>query len=205
MPTWRAEEHEVQRWCRLLRRSGIDADPEELEIHRPGVDVPARAHDATLLHPGAASPARRWPPERWAAVARAEHAAGRPVVITGSPAEAPLARCVAALGGLPGDSVFAGAADLLGLAALVGAAAVVVCGDTGVGHLATALGVPSVLLFGPTPPALWGPPAARHRHRVLWTGRRGDPHAEVPDPGLLHIDTESVLAELRALRPLAVA
>ena len=45
--------------------------------------------------------------------------------------------------------------DLLELTAVVAAAARVVCGDTGVAHLATALGTPSVVLFGPTSPARW--------------------------------------------------
>lgn len=73
------------------------------------------------------------------------------------------------------------------------------CGDTGVAHLATALGRPSVVLFGPTPPSAWGPPPGRHRHRVLWAGRAGDPRAAVPDPGLLDIAVADVLAALVAL------
>nr|WP_249355415.1 glycosyltransferase family 9 protein [Nocardia farcinica] len=43
-----------------------------------------------------------------------------------------------------------------------------VCSDTGVGHLATAFGTPSVVLFGPNPPAWWGPPPQRRRHVALW-------------------------------------
>ena len=53
---------------------------------RRGRRRPARG--ATVVHPGAASPARRWPPERWAAVARAERRAGRRVVVTGAAASA---------------------------------------------------------------------------------------------------------------------
>src|SRR5207237_79615 len=41
-----------------------------------------------------------------------------------------------------------------------------VCGDTGVAHLATALGTPSVLLFGPVPPSRWGPLADPELHTV---------------------------------------
>ena len=51
-----------------------------------------------------------------------------------------------------------------------GDAAVVVSGDTGIAHLATGYGTPSVLLFGPTPPAWWGPLVDLDRHRVLWHG-----------------------------------
>jgi ADP-heptose:LPS heptosyltransferase len=75
----------------------------------------------------------------------------------------------------------------------------VVCGDTGVGHLATAFGTPSVLLFGPTPPALWGPPASRPQHRVLHHGGRGDPHGATLDPALAAISVADVLREIDAL------
>src|SRR4029453_232522 len=50
------------------------------------------------------------------------------------------------------------------IARLVAAADRVVCGDTGIAHLATALRTPSVVLFGPTSPALWGPPPHPPRH-----------------------------------------
>jgi len=71
-PRWRADEHEVARWCRLLEESGIAADPGRLDIELPPGPLPHGAQGATLVHPGAGSPARRWPAERFAAVARAE-------------------------------------------------------------------------------------------------------------------------------------
>jgi uncharacterized protein YjbJ (UPF0337 family) len=49
------------------------------------------------------------------------------------------------------------------------------------------------VLFGPTPPVEWGPPADRPQHVVLHRGGRGDPHGDVPDPGLLAITVEEVL------------
>jgi hypothetical protein len=70
----------------------------------------------------------------------------------------------------------------------------VVCGDTGLSHLATALGTPSVTLFGPSPGrvgaarAAAAPAASGGRHVALWAarpGERGDPHAGTPDPALL--------------------
>lgn len=205
MSRWQDNEHETRRWCRLLTENGIEADPAELEIGRPQVELPQWAYGATLLHPGAASAARRWPAERWARVARAERAAGREVVVSGSRQEIGLARSIAAAGGLDPSRQPAGRTDLLGLTAFVAAAGTVVCGDTGVAHLATALGVPSVLLFGPTPPRLWGPPPERGIHRVLWAGGHGDPHAERIDPGLLEIDEETVLSEIEITRAAAVA
>jgi ADP-heptose:LPS heptosyltransferase len=199
LPEWRADEHEVERWCRLLVEAGIPADPHELDLQPPGVDVPESLRGATLVHPGAASPARRWPPERFAAVARAELARGRRVILTGSKAESGLARHVAEVAGLPDSAVYAGQTDLLELAGLVAAAGRIVCGDTGVAHLATALRTPSVVLFGPVSPRHWGPPPDRPWHRALWRGRTGDPHAARTDQGLLAIGVEDVLDALTEL------
>ena len=103
-----------------------------------------------------------------------------------------------AAAGLPDDAVRSGG-DLVDLARLVAGAGRVACADTGVAHLATALRVPSVVLFGPTSPAEWGPPPDRGRHRVLWAGRRGDPNGAATDPGLLEIEPATVAAELEAL------
>ena len=188
---WREREHEVTRWCRLLSESGIPADPADLGLAPPPVPSPVPA-GATVVHPGAASGARRWPADRWAEVARSELAAGRRVVVTGSAAERGLAAEVA--GGQA--TLLAGETDLLGLAATVAHAGRVLSGDTGVAHLATAYGIPSVVLFGPTPPSEWGPPPDRTRHRVLWSGGRGDPHAAAPDAGLLAITVDDVLGAL---------
>jgi len=201
-PRWRTDEHEVVRWCRLLDESGIRADPSP---ERLLITVPQdpSADGATVIHPGAASPARRWPPERWVAVARAERSRGRPVLITGSPQERGLAEGIASAAGLDPDSVRAGRTDLLGIAGLLAGAARVACGDTGVSHLATAVGTPSVTLFGPVSPSHWGPPPLT-RHVALWAGRVGDPHGQTPDPGLLALDVERVdaaLAELTGRAP----
>jgi ADP-heptose:LPS heptosyltransferase len=84
--------------------------------------------------------------------------------------------------GLGPQAVLAGRTDLLGLSALVASARLLVGPDTGVAHLATAFGTPSVVLFGPTSPALWGPPADRPQHRALWAGRTGDNFAAEPTP-----------------------
>jgi ADP-heptose:LPS heptosyltransferase len=180
---WREDEHETVRWCRLLRAAGIPADPRELELEPPPEGPPYPG--ATVIHPGAASPARRWPVERWIEVARG---APGPIVVTAGPGEEALARAVARGAAA---TVFAG--DLRALVALVAGAARVLCTDTGVAHLATALGTPSVVLFGPTPPALWGPPPERPQHRVLWAGRRGAADGGLPDPGLLALAPRDVL------------
>jgi ADP-heptose:LPS heptosyltransferase len=193
MPHWDAGEHEVDRWCRLLDQFGIPADRTRLELPHPPTPAPAEAAGATLIHPGASAFARRWPAERWVQVVRAEHAAHHAVVITAGPGEATLAGIIASAAGLPEVSVLSG--DLLQLAAAVAAARVVVCGDTGIAHLATALGTPLCVLFGPTPPALWGPPPW-HPHVSLWTGRSGDPHGAEADRGLMEISAQQVIEAL---------
>ncbi|HEY0165544.1 MAG TPA: glycosyltransferase family 9 protein [Jatrophihabitans sp.] len=195
-PRWLAGEHEVSRWCRLvcevLPRPSSHGRPEGPGCQAVGVmrlPTVAMPPSLTVLHPGAAAPARRWPARRFAAVASALRGRGHRVVVTGGQAEAALARAVAEE---------AGAQALLGLslpqlASLVGRARLVICGDTGVAHVASNYRTPSVLLFGPVSPASWGPPADGP-HRVLWHGDgTGDPHGQQVDPALLAITVEEVL------------
>jgi ADP-heptose:LPS heptosyltransferase len=193
-PVWRPDEHEVARWCRLLEESGIPADPADLELATPS--APPRVRAATVVHPGAASPGRRWPVDRFAAVAAELAAGGHSVVVTGVPSEVQTARAVAVRAGLPEGRVLAGRLDLGEMAALVADARLVVCGDTGVGHLATAYRTPSVLLFGPTSPATWGPPVERRAHRVIWHGELAGLPAQGrrPHPAVLAIGVPEVLA-----------
>ena len=195
-PVWRPDEHEVERWCRLLVESGIAADPADRGLAPPPVPPPVRS--AVLVHPGAAQVSRRWPPQRWGQVAGSLARDGAHVLVTGGPDERELALDVATRAGLPADRVLAGRTDLMELAALVAAARLLVSVDTGVAHLATAFGTPSVVLFGPNPPTQWGPPADRPQHRVLWAGRVGDNFAPEPDPGLLELSVEQVLDAARA-------
>lgn len=200
-PAWDPDEHERVRWCRLVvaafgdRAGDVTArTAQELadDVLLPPPAVRSPHPGAVLIHPGAASRARRWPAERFATVAGRLAREGRQVLVTGSAGERALADDVAGRAGLPGDAVLAGSTDLGTLASLVAGASLVVCGDTGMAHLASAFGTPSVLLFGPTPPARWGPPPGLHV--VLWHGDGvGDPHAQRPDPALLRISVDEVL------------
>jgi ADP-heptose:LPS heptosyltransferase len=196
-PAWDGELHEVRRWCRLLEHFGIPTDPADLQLARP--PRPSPAPGAVIVHPGCAFPARCWPIDRYATVARYLAGAGRRVVVTGSAAQRPLAAQLAATAGLPEDSVFAGDTTLSQLAALVADAALLICGDTGIAHLATAYRTPSVVLFGPVSPQYWGPPPERPQHVALWAGRTGDTFAERPDPGLLRITATEVITAAERL------
>ena len=106
------------------------------------------------------------------------------MVVTRGLGEAELATAVAA--DHAGVEIRCTAYDLSELAALVASASLVLCGDTGVAHLATAYRTPSVLLFGPTSPRLWGPRIDAERHRVLWEPREADPPAD-PHAGTLDL------------------
>lgn len=193
-PAWHDDEHEVARWCRLLGHYGVRCDPGDLDLADPGGGV----EGATVIHPGAKSPTRRWPASRFAEVAYALRARGHRVLITGDGEEREL---VAALSGA--TAVRTGLRELAGL---VARARLVISGDTGVSHLATAYRRPSVTLFGPVPPARWGPPPGRGIHRALWHGTtagRGDLPDGPADPALMKITVAEVLgavseAELRA-------
>lgn len=196
-PVWRDDEHEIWRWCRLLDTAGIAANPAHLRL--PSPSVPSVAPDAVVIHPGAGHASRCWPADRYAEVAR-RLAVDRQVVITGSDREVRLAERVARRAGLPSSAVLAGQLSLLEFAALVADARMVICGDTGAAHLATAYGTASVLLFGPVSPRLWGPPQGQREHTVLWHGpHRGNPWGSRPDPALLAITPGEVLTAAAAL------
>jgi len=193
-PCWIAEEHEVARWCRLVSAYGATASPGDLRLARPAASrSPLRG--ITIVHPGAASAARRWPLERWVRVVRALQRDGHTVALTGSGDEAALAADLAARTGIVPTHDLSRRTSLEALSALVAHAKLVLSSDTGIAHLAVAHATPSITLFGPSSPAHWGPPA-HPRHRVLWAGRTGDPHGTAVDPGLLAITAEDVVAAI---------
>jgi ADP-heptose:LPS heptosyltransferase len=121
------------------------------------------------VHPGARFRSRRWPAGRFAATADAMAALGMQIVLTGTAAEAALTRAVR-------DAMRAPVVDLTGrltlgtLAALVDHAALVVCNDTGMSHVAAAVRTPSVVIASGSDVARWAP-GDPVRHRVLWHDR----------------------------------
>jgi ADP-heptose:LPS heptosyltransferase len=191
-PRVRDVEHEVSKWCRLVGSDGAPIDESDLLLPPP--PAPSPRPGAAIVHPGAAFGSKRWPPERFGAVARTLAAGGHDVVVTGSPAERDLAARVAGAAGLPARANLAGATGLTELCALVSESALVVSGDTGVAHLASAYERPSVVLFGPASPRIWGPPR-KPVHAALWHGSaEREVQTHVPDPALLAITVPEVLA-----------
>lgn len=122
-------------------------------IRRPQIAVPV-TRDATRigLVPGSRWGTKRWPPARWAALATRLASAGLTPVWCGGPDEAHLAEG-------PGERCFPGPLDAVARA--LARCAVVVGGDSGLGHLARAVGTPVVMLFGPTDAARHPPDPGR--------------------------------------------
>ncbi len=115
------------------------------------------------VHPGASIPQRRWPPSRYAEVARRLAGEGVAIVVLGGPADGRAARRIAReLGGLPHVNL-AGRCTLGEAAAVVAEVDVYVSADTGVLHLAYGVGTRTVHLFGPGVLSKWGPPGRRFR------------------------------------------
>lgn len=117
-----------------------------------------------VLHPGSGDnfPGRRWAEAGFGAAGRTAVARGRRVLVTGSAAEAALAARVAVASGVGAASV-AGRLSLPGLVALLAGADALVSNDTGPVHLASALGLPTLAVFGPNTPVLYGPLAPGSR------------------------------------------
>ncbi len=197
-PEWPDAVHERDRWAELLRWHGIEADPDDVAIARP--DARPVAEGAAVVHVGAFHGARHWPTDRFAAVVRGLRERGLDVVLTGGADDVERAAAVAQAAGLAPGAVLAGVLALQDFAGVIAAARLVVTVDTGAAHLASAYGVPSVVVFGPAPPEAWGPPASGP-HVVLTDAsvRRGDVFAEDPDPALLAIGPDDVLAAVDSL------
>ena len=170
-----SEEQEIWRHLRLLQHLGIplqgddlefplyDADKEALQsIPQVSILNPGRY---ACIHPGASLSIRRWPVQHFAAVADRLAAQGLQIVLTGSEAEKAVTGAVARHMHYPAMDL-AGRTSLGALAALLSQACVLVCNDTGVSHLAAALGTPSVVVFIATSPGRWAP-LDRKRHRIV--------------------------------------
>lgn len=168
--------HEIHRLLALTSFLGAPSLGDHLEFPLDDeIDVHTR-FEAKLgpspyacIHPGGRSGVR-WPPERFAAVARALSDRGLRIVITGSAAEAPLASQVAAAMRAPSTNL-AGQTDLTGLAAVMRDARHIICNDTGVAHLAAALRVPAIIISSNTEIGRWAPLDVS-LHRTLH--QRGD-------------------------------
>jgi len=197
--------HVVERYCALAQSVTGRVVP----IPRAQFPRDSRAEEAVqcrlrrlgteefvILSPGAGWGAKHWPAERYGQVASALAGDGLKSILNFGPAEEALVRRA--------ESASAGTAVAIAfsvseLVALTRRARLFIGGDSGPLHLAAALNIPVVALFGPTDPVRNGPFATRSvvlRHPASPTSLT---HRDCPDPGLLAITAGEVIAAARRL------
>ena len=149
-----------------------------------------------LINPGAGWGAKRWPAERYAEVARGLIAQGCRVLANAGPGEEALAQQI--VEGTQGAARSL-SCSLAQLIAITRRMALVVAGDTGPLHLACALRVPVVGIYGPTDPSRNGPYGTRFTVLRSPLSRRDHSRYEAPEAGLLTINSDEVLRAAGAL------
>jgi heptosyltransferase I len=182
--------HVVDRNCDLLVPLGIRESRPAFEMPAWPVSRERMRHWLTslrlpeppvIINPGAGWASKRWPAERFAALARCLHRRHgiRPLVVWGGSAERATAEQIAA--DACGEAIVATETTLQDLGELFQLARLVVSGDTGPLHLAAAVGTPCVGLFGPVPASRNGPYGSQHicveppeAMRPKWEDRKTD-------------------------------
>lgn len=175
--------HAARQLARPLEKLGLYLDDPAAAILPNG----AKKVDPLLiaLHPGSGSETKNWPLQNWVAVTEsllAGDAARRLLLVAGEADAERIARFSAIL---PNDRVqYAQNLSLVDLAARLQNCALFLGHDSGISHLVAAVGTPSLLLFGPTDPAIWAP--ANRNVKVL----------RAPAGILSRLGLETVLAAL---------
>jgi heptosyltransferase-1 len=149
-----------------------------------------------IINPGAGWGSKQWPAARYGEVARALSLLGLLPLINFGPKEHELAYEVQIASGGSAQPISCSISELI---ALTGRARLFIGGDTGPLHLAAALQIPVVAIFGPTDPARNGPYATKSvvlRNPISKTSLS---HTSAPDPGLLAISADEVVAAAREL------
>ncbi|OPZ71199.1 MAG: Lipopolysaccharide core heptosyltransferase RfaQ [bacterium ADurb.Bin478] len=162
-----AQRHQSERNLDIVRRIGLTGgDPHE-RIFITGEERAAAQRrwmgwgrdprrPLVILHPGAGKLENRWPVASFAALAnRLQETQSLQLAVSWGPAEEALGRELVAA--LHAPALIAVDKDLRRLAGLYSRAALFICNDTGVMHLAASVSTPLVAVFGPTDPALWKP------------------------------------------------
>jgi heptosyltransferase I len=161
--------------------------------HDPNADCWTQTLGVTgfvLLSPGAGWGAKQWAAENYALIARKLSDTGWPVLINFGPGEEGLARQVESSSGNRARAI---ATSLTQLIALTRCARLFIGGDSGPLHLAAALRVPVVAIFGPTDPARTGPYGTRNIVLRGPSSITSHKRRAAPDPGLREITPEQVI------------
>jgi ADP-heptose:LPS heptosyltransferase len=166
--------HEIERCVSLLGSLGIQGAGEKMDIFTS--EEEEREAEAILrslggekgrgwagIHPGAASPRKRWPVESFARLGDLLSGEGFRIVLLGSPAEEDLLGAIASRMKRPPPRLAPASLGLL--AALIRRLCLLVGNDTAPSHIAQATGTRSVVIFGPTHDAVTGP-LDREKHAV---------------------------------------
>lgn len=132
----------------------------------------AEAEKWAAIHPGSGSPKKNWPIDRWLELAGQLAGEGARVLMVGGEADHAI---LAALERSLADSSVHVARDLPLplLGAILSRAGRYIGHDSGISHLAAAVGTPATVIFGPTDPAVWAPKGPNAR---IVTAPRGDLH-----------------------------
>ena len=156
--------HAIERYLDVAELLGLGRDPVEFELRTTPQDdaavesllAPLNGEPCAVLLPGTNWPTKRWPAEYVAALSlRLEREMHLRPVIAGGPDAAGAARLI--LSRNPAAVDLVGRTNVRELVALLRRASLAVTNDSGPMHLAAALGVPLVAMFGPTSPARTGP------------------------------------------------
>jgi ADP-heptose:LPS heptosyltransferase len=204
--------HEISRNLTLLAFLGIPPQGEQLEFPLAAEDFEEcsvlrnryRLDNFVCVHAGARYLTRRWPADRFAAVADELFRQGYQVALTGSPNEAALVADVSRRMSQPHVNL-AGQTSLGALAAILKCSRLLITNDTGVSHVASAVGVRSVVIVMGSDPDRWAP-LDRKRHAVVYEPVDCRPcgHYDCPigHPCATRVTVESVLAAAcRQLKP----
>ncbi|HEY7096358.1 MAG TPA: glycosyltransferase family 9 protein [Terriglobales bacterium] len=170
---------------------------DESAEHSINRELTARSiREFAILNPGAGWGAKQWPPARFGLVARDLAKDGIRSLINFGPGEEDLVREAEASSDGAAQGIACSISELI---SYTRRARLFVGGDTGPMHLAAALGVPVVGIFGPTNPARNGPFGTRSI--VLRSPSSTTTHArhKQPEEGLLEITVDDVLIAARRL------
>ena len=156
----------------------------------PALSASSSTPKTILINPGAGWGAKRWPVERYAAVARHFAGNGFRILINAGPGEELLAEAIRQEAG---NSALALNCSLAQLIAITRRVSLAIAGDTGPLHLACALGRPVVGIYGPTDPSRNGPYGTQFKVLRSPESRRDHTRNEAPEAGLLTIQPAQVV------------
>lgn len=210
--------HETDVYLAAVERVGVKAttsvprlEPDEDSRQAASEALQSLEPPFVVLHPGGAeNPGtsmtdKRWPVERYAQLIRHLADRGLKCVLTGSQAEAGLCRQLSEHADAGTCLNLAGKLDLMGSVAVIERAAVYVGADTGISHLAAAVGTPAVVVFGPTNPARYAPRGdkvsvlAPDRSYRLPDSDLRKVRASANAPQTSEISTDAVISEIEKL------